>query len=46
MRVVFMFDRIGRIDDETPFIVEWFVKKAGIEVWMFFGEQFSPFSSL
>ena len=31
--LVFMFDRIGRIDDETPFIVEWFVKKAGIEVW-------------
>ena len=25
--LVFMFDRIGRIDDETPFIVEWFVKK-------------------
>lgn len=31
--LVFMFDRIGRIDDETPFIVEWFVKTAGIEVW-------------
>ena len=31
--LVFMFDRIGRIDDETPFIVEWFVKKAGIEIW-------------
>lgn len=30
--LVFMFDRIGRIDDETPFIVEWFVKH-GIEVW-------------
>ena len=29
----FMFGRIGRIDDETPFIVEWFVKTAGIEVW-------------
>ena len=27
--LVFMFDRIGRIDDETPFIVEWFVKKIG-----------------
>ena len=24
--LVFMFDRIGRIDDETPFIVEWFAK--------------------
>jgi DNA invertase Pin-like site-specific DNA recombinase len=30
--LVFMFDRLGRIDDETPFIVEWFVKH-GIEVW-------------
>ncbi len=29
--LVFMFDRIGRIDDETPFIVEWFVKH-GIRV--------------
>ena len=25
MLLVFMFDRIGRIDDETPFVVEWFV---------------------
>lgn len=30
--LVFMFDRIGRIDDETPFVVEWFAKN-GIEVW-------------
>jgi len=30
--LVFMFDRIGRIDDETPFVVEWFVQQ-GIEVW-------------
>ena len=30
--LVFMFDRIGRIDDETPFVVEWFVKH-GIQVW-------------
>lgn len=30
--LVFMFDRLGRRDDETPFIVEWFVKH-GIEVW-------------
>ena len=30
--LVFMFDRIGRIDDETPFVVEWFIKQ-GIEVW-------------
>ena len=27
-----MFDRIGRIDDETPFVVEWFVRQ-GIRVW-------------
>lgn len=31
--LVYMFDRIGRIDDETPFIVEWFVKTAGVSVW-------------
>ncbi len=30
--LVFMFDRIGRIDDETPFVVEWFVDH-GVEVW-------------
>ena len=30
--LVFMFDRIGRIADETPFVVEWFSKN-GIEVW-------------
>lgn len=30
--LVFMFDRIGRIESETPFVVEWFVKQ-GIEVW-------------
>jgi DNA invertase Pin-like site-specific DNA recombinase len=30
--LVYMKDRIGRIDDETPFIVEWFVQQ-GIEVW-------------
>ena len=30
--LVFMFDRLGRRDDETPFIVEWFAKQ-GIEVW-------------
>ena len=27
-----MFDRLGRREDETPFIVEWFTKQ-GIEVW-------------
>lgn len=30
--LVFMFDRLGRRDDETPFVVEWFVKN-GIQVW-------------
>ena len=30
--LVFMFDRLGRIDDETPFVLEWFVKH-GVEVW-------------
>lgn len=30
--LVFMFDRLGHRDDETPFVVEWFVKN-GIEVW-------------
>lgn len=30
--LVFMADRLGRRDDETPFLVEWFVSQ-GIEVW-------------
>jgi DNA invertase Pin-like site-specific DNA recombinase len=30
--LVFMFDRLGRKDDETPFVLEWFVNK-GIEMW-------------
>lgn len=30
--LVFMYDRLGRKHEETPFIVEWFVKQ-GIEVW-------------
>ena len=30
--LVYMFDRLGRRDDETPFVVERFVKQ-GIEVW-------------
>ena len=30
--LVFMFDRLGRKSDETPFVVEWFVRK-GIRVW-------------
>ncbi len=30
--LVFMFDRIGRIADETPFVVEWFVRN-GVRVW-------------
>jgi len=30
--LVFMFDRIGRKEDETPFVVEWFTRE-GVEVW-------------
>lgn len=30
--LVFMFDRLGRRDDETPFVLEWFVNQ-GIEMW-------------
>ena len=30
--LVFMFDRIGRISDETPFVVEWFARH-GVHVW-------------
>lgn len=30
--LVFMFDRLGRISDETPFVLEWFVGH-GIRVW-------------
>ena len=30
--LVFMFDRLGRRDDETPFVVQWFVSQ-GIQVW-------------
>lgn len=30
--LVFMFDRLGRIEDETPFVLAWFVDR-GIEVW-------------
>ena len=30
--LVFMFDRLGRREDETPFIVEWLVQQ-NIEVW-------------
>ncbi len=30
--LVFMFDRLGRIENETPFVVQWFVDH-GIEVW-------------
>ena len=30
--LVFMFDRIGRRAEETPFVVEWFVKH-GIQIW-------------
>lgn len=30
--LVYMFDRLGRRDDETPFVVEWFANQ-GIEIW-------------
>ena len=30
--LVFMFDRIGRMDDETPYVVKWFIEH-GIRVW-------------
>lgn len=30
--LVFMFDRIGRISDETPFVVEWFAQH-DIRIW-------------
>ncbi len=30
--LVFMFDRPGRKEDETPFLVKWFIEH-GIEVW-------------
>ena len=30
--LVFMFDRLGRRQNETPFIVEWFAQQ-GVEVW-------------
>lgn len=30
--LVFMFDRLGRIENETPFVLQWFVEH-GVEVW-------------
>ena len=30
--LVYMFDRLGRREDETPFVLKWFVDN-GIEVW-------------
>ena len=30
--LVFMFDRLGRRDDETPFVVQWFIEN-GVAVW-------------
>ena len=30
--LVFMFDRLDRKEDGTPFVVEWFIQN-GIEVW-------------
>lgn len=30
--LVFMFDRLGRREDETPFVLQWFIEH-GIRVW-------------
>lgn len=30
--LVYLFDRLGRIDEETPFLLQWFVKH-GVEMW-------------
>lgn len=30
--LVFLFDRLGRIESETPFVVQWFIQH-GIQVW-------------
>ena len=30
--LVYMFDRLGRIDSETPFVLEWFVNH-GVQMW-------------
>ena len=30
--LVFMFDRLGRIENETPFVLQWFAEH-GIEAW-------------
>lgn len=30
--VVYLFDRLGRIESETPYVLEWFVKH-GVQVW-------------
>lgn len=30
--LVFLFDRLGRIEEETPFVLKWFVEQ-GIEMW-------------
>ena len=30
--LVFMFDRLGRIEEETPYVLKWFIDH-GIEIW-------------
>lgn len=30
--LVYMFDRLGRIAEETPFLLQWFVKQ-GVQMW-------------
>ena len=44
--LVFMFDRLGRIEYETPFILQWFVEH-GIETWsVYFGHLMRRVDSL
>lgn len=31
--LVWKFDRLGRIEDETPFVLKWFVETGGVQVW-------------
>lgn len=31
--LLWKFDRLGRIEEETPFVLKWFVEKGGVEVW-------------
>lgn len=37
--LVYMFDRLGRIESETPFVLEWFVQH-GIQMWSTYYDDF------